>query len=64
MTHVNQRGEPVFEDYLYDFSSVTHDELQTIVFGILDHLNLEALKTNATKNGNTQLIVRPIGSGS
>jgi len=64
MTMVNQRGEPVLEDYLYDFSSVSHDELQTIVFAILDHLKLEALRTNATKHGNTELIVRPTGETS
>lgn len=56
---VNQRGEPIEETHLGEFSDLTHDELQSLLFRLLDHLKLMAIRTNATKNGDTQIIIEP-----
>jgi len=58
MARVNQRGDEVFEEMLGEWSTLTPDELQTILFGMLDHLNLVAIKTNATKHGDTQIEIK------
>ncbi len=57
MTPVNQRGEPVFEEYLGTWSNLNTDELQIILFEILGTLNWHAIRTNATKHGNTEIVI-------
>jgi hypothetical protein len=53
---VNQKGEEIFEEYLYDGSELSVDELQEIVFAILDVLNLRVKRTNATRHGDVQIV--------
>lgn len=55
---INQRGEPIAEEWLYSLSELKEGELQRIVFLLLDHLKLEAYRTNATKHGNTEIVLR------
>lgn len=51
--------EERFTDYLYPFSDLSEGELQVILFQILDHLKLDAVRTNRTKHGNTEIVVQP-----
>lgn len=51
--------EPRFTDHLFNFSDLSRDDLQEIVFQILDHLKLDVVRTNCTKHGNTEIVVRP-----
>jgi hypothetical protein len=57
MTSVNQRVEPVFEEYLYAHSSLDTNELQIILFEMLSKMNWYAVRTNATKHGNTEIVI-------
>ena len=49
-----------FTEPLFSWSDLTPDELQILVFGLLDHLQLTAVRTNATKHGDTQILIQPI----
>jgi len=57
---VNQRGEPVQEDYLYP-GDLRDGELEQALFMLLQHLNLDLVRTNATKHGNVELDLRRDG---
>ena len=57
MSMVNQRGEPVFEEYLGAHSNLEAHELQIILFDMLAEMNLCAVRTNATKHGNTEIVI-------
>lgn len=57
MTMVNQRGEPVLEEYLCARSNLDTHELKTILFEMLAEMNWYAVKTNATKHGNTEIVI-------
>jgi hypothetical protein len=55
----NQRDQPVFTEPLFSFSGLASGELQQLVFQLLDHLQLTAVRTNATKHGDTQVLIQP-----
>ena len=55
--NLNQRGEPVFEEYLGTWSNLNADELQIILFEMLSEMNWYAVRTNATKHGNTEIVI-------
>lgn len=57
---INQRGEPIVEEWLGPHSELAEGELQRIVFLLLGHLKLEACRTNATKHGNTEIVLREV----
>lgn len=54
----NQRGEEVQEHVLWQ-EDLNPGEAEALLFVLLDHLNLIAVRTNATKHGNTELQLRP-----
>lgn len=58
----NQRGDEIEETVLSQYwpDDVTDDQMRQVVFGLLEHLKLEAVRTNATKHGDTQVVIRPI----
>jgi len=56
---VNQRGEPVYERTVAGCGVEPNEaELRTVVSMLLDHLNLEAVLTNATKHGTCEIELR------
>lgn len=58
---VNQKGELVVEEILYlGLTRINEDELHEIVDLILEHLQLRAVRTNATKHGNTEIRLEPV----
>jgi len=56
---VNQMGDEVLEQVLDEWSSLSIDELQTIVFTLLSKAGLEVIRTNATKSGKMELVIKP-----
>lgn len=59
--NVNQRGEEVEETVLSPYwGDMTGDEAKTLLMLLLDRLGLEAVRTNATKHGATEVILRKI----
>ena len=54
---VNQRGEEAFNDYIY-LKDLTDQEVRTVLNLVLDILNLDVHRTNATKHGITELQLR------
>ena len=59
---VNQLGEPVEETQLFQIGcdSATDYERDTAISMILDYLQMEIVRTNATKHGTTELVLREI----
>lgn len=60
MALVNQKGEPVEETTLFRMwgETATDEERDTAIFLILDHLKMKVVRTNATKHGNVELVLR------
>lgn len=58
---VNQRGEPVQEDYMLP-GIFEPGELEQAVCLLVQHLGLDLVRTNATKHGNTELRLRRDGA--
>jgi hypothetical protein len=59
---VNQNGDEVIETTLFTpwvHEDVTDDERDHVIALILQHLGLEAVRTNATKRGHTEVDLRP-----
>lgn len=57
--HITQSGDEAFEDILFPLDRLTESDANELVFALLDHLDLEGLRTNRTKHGNTVIKVRP-----
>ena len=59
---INRLGDPVEETQLFKFwsDSATDDERDTAISMILDYLQMEIVRTNATKHGTTELVFREI----
>lgn len=61
---VNQLGEPVDEGIFTEEDFVDSPRLLSrVVSLLLDHLNLYAISTNATKHGNRETLLRDRASG-
>jgi hypothetical protein len=58
--NVNQRGEPIREDCLSFPFDLEPGEAEKALFLLLEHLNLTLWRTNATKHGVTELMIRPV----
>lgn len=58
---VNQNGEPVQENFLYP-GDLREGELEQALFLLLRHLNIDLVRTNATKHGNVELDLRRDGA--
>ena len=59
---INRLGDPVEETQLFKLWSdrATDDERDTAISMILDYLQMEIVRTNATKHGTTELELREI----
>lgn len=56
---LNQRGVPVFRSPVISADHLSEHEAKQLLLLLIDHLNLNAEFTNATKHGDTQLILTP-----
>lgn len=60
---VNQRGEEVEETTLFPYGHAwekwTPEELAQAVALLCQHAGVEIVRTNATKHGNAELVLRP-----
>lgn len=53
---VNQRGQPISEETLFPWGTgVSDDDMREAISLLCDHLGVCIIKTNATKNGNTEV---------
>lgn len=61
----NQADEPVVEDLLYafgmTFDSATDQERDKAIALLCQHLGVEIVRTNATKHGTTEVVLRTVG---
>lgn len=55
----NQAGDKVNETVIQWASQLNEDILKEVILLLIDYLKSELVITNATKNGNTQLTIRP-----
>lgn len=60
---VNQRGEEVTEETLFGyvgdtFNTVSDQERNDAIALICQHLGIRIVRTNATKHGDTQLVIQ------
>jgi hypothetical protein len=66
MSQVNQYGEPIHEEQLFAHigqltcTEITDQDRNDAIALILQHLGLEIIATNATKHGNTELMLRKV----
>lgn len=62
MTRTNQNGDPVVEDLLFPgcWQTVTLDDLQSAISLLCERLNVEIVRTNATKHGNVEVVLREV----
>ena len=58
MTQVNQRGEPIHEDWIGTPDNFVPGEAERALLLLIDHLGLSLYRTNATKHGNVELVLR------
>ena len=54
MAFTNQLGQPIVHEVL-SADDVTEAEAKDLLFKLLGHLGLCAVRTNGTKHGNTEL---------
>jgi len=57
---VNQDGDEVIKRVLTEWDSITLDEMQHILFMLLSRLNLEVVRTNATKSCKFEIELRGV----
>lgn len=55
---INQKNEPIVEQVLSVYDDLDRSTLNGVLFALLAHLKLEAVRTNSTKHGGRQIIVR------
>ena len=60
MNYEQALGDPVEETQLFKLwsDSATDDERDTAISMILDYLQMEIVRTNATKHGTTEIVLR------
>lgn len=56
--HVNQRGIPIFVSPVLTPYDLSDHEAKRLLLLLIDHLNLGAAFTNATKHGGAELIIK------
>lgn len=57
MSKVNQAGVPVYEIHMWE-GNLSNEEVKTVLMLLLDKLELEVWKTNATKHGQEEIQLR------
>lgn len=62
MNAINQIDEPIVEEAMFDCCSklATLEEIDEAIGLILDRLDLRIVRTNATRNGTVELVIRPL----
>jgi hypothetical protein len=57
---VNTNGDPVEETQMFQIwcGDHTDEERDMAIYLLLDHFNLEIIRTNATKRGNAEMVLR------
>jgi hypothetical protein len=57
---VNTNGDPVEETQMFPIwcGDHTDEERDMAIYLLLDHFNLEIIRTNATKHGTTEMVLR------
>ena len=62
MTQVNQKNEFIIEEELFTSwgPKTTDEERDSVLRLVLEELNLKAIRTNATKHGNTEIKLEPL----
>ena len=55
---VNTNGDPVEETVMFIGDYHTLEECEKAICLLLDHFNLEVVRTNATKHGTTDVVLR------
>lgn len=64
--YLNQAGQPVVEELLYahgmTFEPATEEERDKAIALVCQHLGVEIVRTNATKPGTTEVVLRKVGS--
>jgi hypothetical protein len=57
---VNRNGDPVEETQMFPIwcGDHTDEERDMAIYLLLDHFNLEIIRTNATKHGTTEMVLR------
>lgn len=60
MSRVNQQDAPIEETILFQCwgERSTNEERDWAIGSILQHLGMEVVRTNATKHGNVDLVLR------
>lgn len=58
--YVNQNGDPVFDEEIWLPDDLTDKEVKQLLLMLLEKLNLRAVRTNATKHGNTEFHFKEI----
>lgn len=60
MTGVNTNGDEIEETIMFHMwcGGHTDDERNMAIYLLLDHFNLEIVRTNATKHGTTEMVLR------
>ena len=60
---VNQRGEPIEENTLFpyghEYEKVSDADRNQAIDLLCQHLNVRLVRTNATKHGNTEIVLMP-----
>jgi len=59
MTEVNQNNEPIQETVLRWSDQLDEMIVRELILLTIAHLKMEAVMTNATKHGNTEISLRP-----
>jgi CO dehydrogenase/acetyl-CoA synthase epsilon subunit len=54
---VNQAGDEVFRETFYGPTELSDKEAKELLLKLIEHLGLRAVKTNATKHGNTEIVL-------
>lgn len=61
MTQTNQMGDPVEEEVLFPaYAYVEQSDLSAAVSLLCQRLGVEIVRTNATKHGTTELVIREV----
>ena len=62
MPYLNQAGQPIHEEQLFTCvgsrDEITDQTRNDAIALILQHLGVEIVATNATKHGNTEMVLR------
>lgn len=53
------KGSVLYEQRIQEANELSHNEATELLLDLIDHLELEALRTNATESGAEEILIRP-----